>query len=68
LATLTASDIQICRLEPADRQGVINVILPIQREEFGIEINARTSRTFKPFQTSIRQGSAASGLPKQAVR
>jgi GNAT superfamily N-acetyltransferase len=41
LATLTASDIQICPFEPADRQGVIDVILPIQREEFGIEINAR---------------------------
>lgn len=35
-----ASDIQICRFQPADRQGVIDVILPIQREEFGIAITA----------------------------
>ncbi len=34
------SDIQISRFEPTDQQGVIDVILPIQREEFGIAISA----------------------------
>ena len=34
------SDIQIRRFEAADQQGVTDVILPIQREEFGITINA----------------------------
>lgn len=37
----TASDIHVHRFEPADRQGVIDVILPIQREEFGIAITAQ---------------------------
>ncbi|MDG6401833.1 GNAT family N-acetyltransferase [Pseudomonas quasicaspiana] len=34
------SDIQISRFEPTDQQGVIDVILPIQREEFGISLTA----------------------------
>ncbi|MCD5969855.1 GNAT family N-acetyltransferase [Pseudomonas quasicaspiana] len=34
------SDIQINRFEPTDQQGVIDLILPIQREEFGIAISA----------------------------
>ncbi|QEN86118.1 GNAT family N-acetyltransferase [Labrys sp. KNU-23] len=32
--------IRIRRFEPADRDRVLGVILPIQREEFGIEITA----------------------------
>lgn len=36
----TVSDIEIRRFEPANQQGVIDVILPIQRDEFGITINA----------------------------
>jgi len=40
LSTSGASDIQIQRFEPADQQGVIDVIVPIQREEFGIAISA----------------------------
>ncbi|WP_095092987.1 GNAT family N-acetyltransferase [Pseudomonas sp. Irchel 3A5] len=40
MSTLAISDIQIRRFEPADQQGVIGVILPIQREEFGIAISA----------------------------
>lgn len=40
MLTPALSDIQICRFEPADQQGVIDVILPIQREEFGIAISA----------------------------
>lgn len=34
------SDIQISRFEPTEQQGVIDIILPIQREEFGIAISA----------------------------
>ncbi|MDT3375784.1 GNAT family N-acetyltransferase [Labrys neptuniae] len=32
--------IRIRQFEPADQDGVLGVILPIQREEFGIEITA----------------------------
>ncbi|HEX8541776.1 MAG TPA: GNAT family N-acetyltransferase [Pseudomonas sp.] len=35
-----SNNIQISRFEPADQQGVIDVIVPIQREEFGIAITA----------------------------
>ncbi|MGV6396861.1 GNAT family N-acetyltransferase [Pseudomonas caspiana] len=35
-----ASEIQISRFEPTDQQGVVDVIVPIQREEFGIAITA----------------------------
>jgi len=40
LSTSTADPIQILPFEPTDRQGVIDVIVPIQREEFGIAITA----------------------------
>lgn len=36
----TVSNIELCRFESADQQGVIDVILPIQREEFGISLTA----------------------------
>ncbi|MCD5989555.1 GNAT family N-acetyltransferase [Pseudomonas sp. CDFA 553] len=36
----TVSTIELCRFESADQQGVIDVILPIQREEFGISLTA----------------------------
>ena len=35
-----SNNIQISRFTPADQQGVIDVIVPIQREEFGIAITA----------------------------
>lgn len=37
----TGNDIRISRFDPADQQGVVEVILPIQREEFGIAITAQ---------------------------
>ncbi|MBD8496519.1 GNAT family N-acetyltransferase [Pseudomonas syringae] len=37
---MNTSAIRIQRFEPADQPGVINVIVPIQREEFGIAITA----------------------------
>lgn len=37
---MNTSAIHIQRFEPADQPGVIDVILPIQREEFGIAITA----------------------------
>lgn len=40
LPTSAISDIRICRFEPVDQQGVIDVIVPIQREEFSIAITA----------------------------
>lgn len=40
MPTSTADPIQILPFEPADQQGVIDVIVPIQREEFGIAITA----------------------------
>lgn len=40
MPTSAGSDIQIFRFMPADQQGVVDVILPIQREEFGIAIAA----------------------------
>ena len=40
MPTSTTSPIQISRFEPADQRGVIDVIVPIQREEFGIAITA----------------------------
>ncbi|SQF93726.1 acetyltransferase [Paucimonas lemoignei] len=40
MPTSAAYPIQILPFDPADRQGVIDVIVPIQREEFGIAITA----------------------------
>ncbi|WP_109512174.1 GNAT family N-acetyltransferase [Pseudomonas ovata] len=37
---MNTSAIRIQRFEPADQPGVIDVIVPIQREEFGIPITA----------------------------
>lgn len=34
------SDIQIARYQPGDERGIVNLIVPIQREEFQIEITA----------------------------
>lgn len=37
---MTSTSIQIQPFQPADQQGVFDVIVPIQREEFGIAITA----------------------------
>jgi hypothetical protein len=40
MADSTVKDIKVRRVERRDTQGVIDLILPIQREEFGIAITA----------------------------
>jgi N-acetylglutamate synthase-like GNAT family acetyltransferase len=37
---MAAAIVQIRRFQPGDSQGVIDLILPIQREEFGVAISA----------------------------
>lgn len=50
------SDIQIKRFEPDDQQGVIDVIVPIQREEFGIAITAEDQPDLKAIPTFYQSG------------
>jgi N-acetylglutamate synthase-like GNAT family acetyltransferase len=49
-------DIQIKRFEPDDQQGVIDVIVPIQREEFGIAITAEDQPDLKAIPTFYQSG------------
>lgn len=44
---MDAIEIQIQRFAPEDQAGVIDVILPIQREEFGIAISAEDQPDLK---------------------
>jgi N-acetylglutamate synthase-like GNAT family acetyltransferase len=49
-------DIQIKRFEPDDQQGVIDVIVPIQREEFGIAITAEDQPDLKAIPDFYQSG------------
>jgi N-acetylglutamate synthase-like GNAT family acetyltransferase len=48
--------LQIRRFEPADEQAVIDVILPIQREEFGIAITAEDQPDLRAIPSFYQQG------------
>jgi N-acetylglutamate synthase-like GNAT family acetyltransferase len=50
------SDIQIKRFELNDQQGVIDVIVPIQREEFGIPISAEDQPDLKAIPEFYQHG------------
>lgn len=49
-------DIQIKRFEPDDQQGVIDVIVPIQREEFGVAITAEDQPDLKAIPDFYQSG------------
>lgn len=50
------SDIGIRSFEPGDERGVIGVILPIQREEFGVEITAEDQPDLVAIPTFYQSG------------
>ncbi|MEG5265155.1 GNAT family N-acetyltransferase [Pseudomonas sp. JDS28PS106] len=50
------TDLQIKRFEPADQQGVVDVIVPIQREEFGIPITAEDQPDLKAIPSFYQSG------------
>lgn len=50
------TDLQIKRFVPADQQGVVDVIVPIQREEFGIPITAEDQPDLKAIPSFYQSG------------
>lgn len=50
------TDVQIKRFEPHDQQGVIDVIVPIQREEFEIAITAEDQPDLKAIPAFYQNG------------
>lgn len=50
------TDVQIKRFDPADQQGVVDVIVPIQREEFGIPITAEDQPDLKAIPSFYQSG------------
>jgi N-acetylglutamate synthase-like GNAT family acetyltransferase len=60
-----APDIRISRFEPADQQGVIDVIVPIQREEFGIAITADDQPDLKSIPDFYQVGTGDFWVAKQ---
>ena len=53
---MTPTDILIQRFEPHHQQGVVDVILPIQREEFGIAITAEEQPDLKAIPDFYQSG------------
>ncbi|WP_183141187.1 GNAT family N-acetyltransferase, partial [Pseudomonas savastanoi] len=53
---MTATGIQVRRFVPNDEQGVSALILPIQREEFGIPITAEDQPDLKAIPTFYQTG------------
>jgi len=52
----TSPELQIRPFTPADEQAVIDVILPIQREEFGVEITADDQPDLRAIPDFYQQG------------
>ena len=53
---MNATGVQIHRFEPSDQQGVVDVIVPIQREEFGIPITAEDQPDLKAIPSFYQSG------------
>ncbi|MBA1231210.1 GNAT family N-acetyltransferase [Pseudomonas viridiflava] len=53
---MTPTDILIQRFEPHHQQGVVDMILPIQREEFGIAITAEDQPDLKAIPDFYQSG------------
>ncbi|WP_162873970.1 GNAT family N-acetyltransferase [Pseudomonas viridiflava] len=68
MPTSTASSIQIDRFEHADQQGVVDVILPIQREEFGIAITAEDQPDLQAIPDFYQVGNGDFWVAKQDGR
>ncbi len=64
----TASPIQVLRFEPTDQQGVIDVIVPIQREEFGIAITAEDQPDLQAIPAFYQVGSGDFWVAKKDGR
>lgn len=62
---LNTSAIHIQRFEPADQPGVIEVIVPIQREEFGIAITADDQPDLKAIPDFYQNGTGDFWVAKQ---
>lgn len=58
-------DIQVSRFEPVDQHGVIDVIVPIQREEFGIAITAQDQPDLKSIPDFYQTGTGDFWVAKQ---
>lgn len=65
MQTPAPADIQVSRFEPADQQGVIDVIVPIQREEFGIAITAQDQPDLKSIPDFYQTGTGDFWVAKQ---
>lgn len=63
---MTTSIIQIQRYQPQDRQGVIDVIVPIQREEFGIAITAEDQPDLAAIPDFYQSGTGDFWVARQA--
>lgn len=68
MPTSTASNIQIYRFESADQQGVVDVILPIQREEFDIAITAEDQPDLQAIPDFYQVGNGDFWVAKQDGR
>lgn len=53
---MNVTGVQIHRFEPNDQQGVVDVIVPIQREEFGIPITAEDQPDLKAIPSFYQSG------------
>ncbi|MFJ4141978.1 GNAT family N-acetyltransferase [Pseudomonas sp. NPDC089734] len=62
---MSATDIQIQRFEPNDQQGVFDVIVPIQREEFGIAITAEDQPDLKAIPEFYQSGTGDFWVARQ---
>jgi N-acetylglutamate synthase-like GNAT family acetyltransferase len=66
--TPARGNIQISRFEPADQQGVIEVIVPIQREEFGIAITAEEQPDLQAIPDFYQVGTGDFWVAKQGTK
>ncbi|MEO6679480.1 MAG: GNAT family N-acetyltransferase [Pseudomonas sp.] len=53
---MTASEIRIDRYVPSDEQGIVEMIVPIQREEFGINVSAQDQPDLMAIRTFCQAG------------
>ncbi|BAP42117.1 GNAT family N-acetyltransferase [Pseudomonas sp. LJDD11] len=63
---MTTSSIQIQRFQPQDQQGVIDVIVPIQQQEFGIAITAADQPDLAAIVDFYQRGTGDFWVAKQA--
>ncbi|WP_278939986.1 GNAT family N-acetyltransferase [Pseudomonas helleri] len=62
---MTMNDISINRYAPGDEKDVLALIIPIQREEFGIEISAEDQPDLMQIQSFYQTGSGGFWLARR---